>query len=184
MTITAVNLAPNKPTVSAAPANITEGNSYTVTASGGSDQDGGTVTYGNWSVSGSSGAPSATISSGACPGSTTANSACLAIPASSHNHTYTVTVDARDNDNTSTTSDGVAFRVNNRPPPTPSAGADQTVNQKSTVTLQRNSVTDADGDTVTYSWALTSTTFSPDPRRSPPPPTRRTQRRRPSPPRT
>jgi surface protein len=122
---------------------VTSGANVTLNASASSDSD-GTISSYSWAE-------------GATVLSTSSSFSKSDFSVGTHNITLTVT-----DDDGATSTDDVIVTVNAAANviPVANAGADQTVTQGSTVTLDGNASSDSDGSIVSYSWAEGSTVLS------------------------
>ncbi|MDE2663884.1 MAG: Ig-like domain-containing protein [Gemmatimonadota bacterium] len=144
ITVRQVNRAPT----AAAGANQTVDEGATVTLSGsGSDPDNDRLSY-SWEQTAG---PAATLSS------TTAASSTFTAPEVTVNTVLTFRLTVSDGSLSDTDDVTVTVRHVNRKP-TAAAGADQTVDEGATVTLNGSGSSDPDGDGVTYSWEQTAGT--------------------------
>jgi len=132
---------PNEPPVADAGADqqVRGGDAVTLSAAGSSDSD-GTITAYSWSQTAGT---SVTLQG--------ASTATASFTAPNLTDTLEFTLTVRDDDN-ATATDTVTVTIEPNEAPTADAGADQTVNEGSLVTLA-GSGTDPDGTIASYSWA-------------------------------
>ncbi|MDQ4101208.1 MAG: HYR domain-containing protein [Thermoproteota archaeon] len=144
--------SPNQPPKANAGADqtVNEGDTVTLDGSGSSDPDGDTLTY-SW-----------TQTAGTTATLNDASSSTLSFTApdvAEQGDTLTFELKVTD-DNGATATDTVDVKITNvvvNNPPTANAGADQTVNEGDTVTLDGSGSSDLDaGNTLTYSWTQTA----------------------------
>ncbi len=139
VTITVGNRAPTAD--AGADQSVNKKSSVTLDGSASSDPDGDPLTYA-WTQTGG---PTVSLSSASAQKPT------FTAPASAASLTFQLVVDDGE---TSSSADTVTITVGNRAP-TADAGADQSVNKKSSVTLDGSASSDPDGDPLTYAWTQT-----------------------------
>ncbi len=111
----------------------------TLDGSASSDPDGDTITY-NW-----------TAPAGITLSDTAAQSPTFTAPDVTSDTDYTLTLEVSDGTLSDTDTVTVTVRHVNRAP-TADAGANQTADERTTVTLDGSASSDPDGDTITYNW--------------------------------
>ena len=125
---------------------VTVGETVTLDGSGSTDADGDSLTY-SWSLTTPGGG--ATLSNPNAVGPTFA-------PDVDGIYTATLTVNDGTDDSAADSAVITAQVVVVNNPPVANAGLDENVTVNDTVTLDGSGSTDADGDTLTYLWSLTS----------------------------